>query len=58
MWRPLSVFLLALCMTACASQRQPRVRCSGHLQRINAPMREAPPAKQEGPSPETGGEQQ
>jgi len=49
------VLLFALCLSACASPGQPRAKCSGHLERINASVPEATAAsKPAAPDTEAG----
>jgi len=48
-----SVLLLVLCLAACATYRQPRVKCSGHLERINVSVpEEATPPTADAPEEE------
>jgi hypothetical protein len=36
----LTVLIIAIVLTACASHRQPRAKCSGSLERINVSLPE------------------
>lgn len=49
----LTIALISLSLIACASPRQPRANCSGHLERINHSVPEGhPSAPHAGPESE------
>ncbi len=56
MWKPATLIALALALAlalgACAHHRQPKARCTGHLERINVSAPAS--AKDPGPNPKDG----
>jgi hypothetical protein len=57
MWKLPAIIAFTLAVVACAHHRQPKARCTGHLERINAstpvPSADSSPQQQEPPNDET-----
>jgi hypothetical protein len=55
MLKLITILTLAISLTACASHRQPRAKCSGPLERINVLSPESLPPQTESRADESAG---